>query len=693
MKTLLQYLCLCLPYLWAGAVYAQPNITRVEYYIDTDPGYGLATAVATTPATDLVNISLSINPAPLAEGVHILVLRARDANGAWSHNNKWLFLKPYSNQIPGDGPLPKLVAAEYYIDTDPGYGKAIPIAIDTTVSSLADVQLSMNVTSLATGAHSLMIRGKDANGAWSHNNTWNFNIGTALAAPAINVSAISKLILCARDSFTISYHATGTYTAGNIFTVELSDAAGGFANPITLGSLTSQTNGIIVCHLPAHAANGSGYKIRVRSSNAVVTGAASTATLTIHDRPSAQTISGRNFVNGGYTWPYSVPTTTGSSWNWQVTGGSRTSGTNTNTGDIQWQQPVADMLSGNIKMIETNQYGCVGDTSLQAVIIYKLSIADTVLLAYCKMDTAIVKIGASGAFDAGNQHIAELSNANGSFAAPLSTATLLGNGNGLHQPFTIRLPIPGGIANGTGYRIRVRSTIPAFIGDTSANISIQKPDAGTDLAKTKCGDNLYNLTQHFTDASLNYTYFSQAFVPIPQPGGVANGSYNVVATNTQGCKDTAVVTINSNPAPNLGADTTVYHTCPDQTTNLQPLYTTTGLTAIWSTGNTSAAPPGNYRLVVTNSFNCTDTAYAFIVLETAIWTGSVSSNWHTAANWSTGKVPSSLTHVIVGTAIPNICTISAANAKVASVQVRNGATIRTTDDKLLEIVGKCGKLP
>ncbi len=34
---------------------------------------------------------------PLNQGVHIVGIRSRDANGAWSIDNKWLFLKPYSN--------------------------------------------------------------------------------------------------------------------------------------------------------------------------------------------------------------------------------------------------------------------------------------------------------------------------------------------------------------------------------------------------------------------------------------------------------------------------------------------------------------------------------------------------------------------------------------------------------------------
>ena len=150
------------------------------------------------------------------------------------------------------------------------------------------------------------------------------------------------------------------------------------------------------------------------------------------------------------------------------------------------------------------------------------------------------------------------------------------------------------------------------------------------------------------------------------------GVYNVIGTNTNGCTDTLLITLNNNPKPNLGLSTTVYHICPGETSNLVPLYNTTGLTPVWNTVNTSSAPPGTYRLVVTNTFGCTDTAFANVVLEVARWTGTVSNNWHTAGNWDINKVPTLRTHVIIPTGTPNQCTISAADAEAASVQVRPG---------------------
>ncbi|TAD82344.1 MAG: hypothetical protein EAY75_16605 [Bacteroidetes bacterium] len=143
----------------------------------------------------------------------------------------------------------------------------------------------------------------------------------------------------------------------------------------------------------------------------------------------------------------------------------------------------------------------------------------------------------------------------------------------------------------------------------------------------------------------------------------------------------------------LGADTTVRISCPGNTVNLAPLYNITGLTSSWNTSNIANAPVGEYRLIVNNSTNCPDTAFASVVLETATWLGTVSNNWHTAGNWSTGKVPSEKTHVLVPAGTTNPCVISAANAMAASLQAKPGANVQATNGQQLLLQGQCATLP
>jgi hypothetical protein len=76
------------------------NITRIEYYIDNDPGVGNATAVTIIPSVDIEDATIPFNPNVLSEGIHRVYVRARNANGNWSLSNFALFFKPYGT-IPG----------------------------------------------------------------------------------------------------------------------------------------------------------------------------------------------------------------------------------------------------------------------------------------------------------------------------------------------------------------------------------------------------------------------------------------------------------------------------------------------------------------------------------------------------------------------------------------------------------------
>lgn len=83
--------------------------------------------------------------------------------------------------------------------------------------------------------------------------------------------------------------------------------------------------------------------------------------------------------------------------------------------------------------------------------------------------TGTVDFTSTGTFTAGNVYTAQLSNAAGSFAAPISIGTL----NSTSNSGTINISIPGGTATGAGYRIRVISSAPATTGtDNGSNISI-----------------------------------------------------------------------------------------------------------------------------------------------------------------------------------------------------------------------------
>ncbi len=264
----------------AGAVNV-PKLKLVEYYIDTDPGYGNAKAIPVAADTNASNISININPTTLSTGAHLLGIRAKDASGHWSLDNKWLFINPAAQ----DTVLPNLKQVEYYIDTDPGWGKGIPIAISNT-NKQVNFQLPVNISGLDTGSHKLFIRSKDVNNAWSLDNVFTFKVAVKIATPSIITTSIVNKNLCIGDVVKVSYAATGTYNSGNIFKVQLSNAAGSFVAPTVIGTHAGADNSIINCALPANLPYGNRYRIRVVSTSPALTGITGSDTLIIHAKSS-----------------------------------------------------------------------------------------------------------------------------------------------------------------------------------------------------------------------------------------------------------------------------------------------------------------------------------------------------------------------------------------------------------------------
>jgi hypothetical protein len=82
----------------------------------------------------------------------------------------------------------------------------------------------------------------------------------------------------------VAFTSSGTFVAGNIYTAQLSNAVGSFASAVNVGTLSSTSNsGTIPITIPAGTPSGTGYLIRVVSSNPSVTGSNSavfTITLT-----------------------------------------------------------------------------------------------------------------------------------------------------------------------------------------------------------------------------------------------------------------------------------------------------------------------------------------------------------------------------------------------------------------------------
>jgi len=141
------------------------TINKVEYFVDTDPGFGNGTDVPVTAAANISNLLVAININSLSTGFHHVYLRSKNDAGNWSLSNRWMFVKVVT-AINVD----KL---EYFIDADPGFGNANNVVI-TPGSNVVNVAIPVDISSLSNGFHNIYLQSKDDAGVWSITNRWMF---------------------------------------------------------------------------------------------------------------------------------------------------------------------------------------------------------------------------------------------------------------------------------------------------------------------------------------------------------------------------------------------------------------------------------------------------------------------------------------------------------------------------------------
>ncbi len=196
------------------------NVVNAEYFIDTDPGFGNATSI---PVTAAGMVSFSFNPAiaTVNNGLHILYVRTKDAAGKWSLTSNQIFYK----EAIVNSPVPNIIAAEYFVDTDPGFGQgnAFTVAAGNVVST----SFSAVIGALPAGLHTLYTRVKDANGKWSLSNTQLFYREPQVNLPVPNVVA-AEYFIDVDPGF--GQAMPETLTAGNLVTFNVNASINSITN-------------------------------------------------------------------------------------------------------------------------------------------------------------------------------------------------------------------------------------------------------------------------------------------------------------------------------------------------------------------------------------------------------------------------------------------------------------------------------
>jgi hypothetical protein len=190
------------------------RITRAELFLDSDPGVGAGRTVAIGVSGLTASISEPVGPG-LAPGTHVVGVRAMDLAGNWSETvtaNLVVVLPDITAPVvesvrvtsdvvnigaevsfAGDATDDRagVVAAERFVDADPGVGLATPIAVAPS-GTAASFSGSLP-TDLATGEHVVGVRVRDAAGNWSATSTATFVVVDRSAPQVTGSGALTSI--------------------------------------------------------------------------------------------------------------------------------------------------------------------------------------------------------------------------------------------------------------------------------------------------------------------------------------------------------------------------------------------------------------------------------------------------------------------------------------------------------------------
>lgn len=315
-------------------------------------------------------------------------------------------------------------------------------------------------------------------------------------------------------TFNVDFTSTGTYSAGNVYSAEISDNTGSFISPTVIGTLSSTANsGTIACALSPNYTTGTLYRIRVVSSTPSITGTDNGSDLTVSfSGPPCGVTTGA--IAGS---PFTVTCSTGIAVNVPFTSvgnfvagnvytaqlsdaagsfaipmviGTLTSTANSGTINATIPAATAASASYRIRVVSSSPFYTGSDNGTDLTInlsggpctvdIITGAITGSPFTVTClDWENTDVPFTATGFFNAGNVFRAQLSDASGSFTYPITIGQISLSGS--DPASTIPSTIFAGLTPSANYRIRVISTNPATNGT----------DNGVDLTVNNAGSPCY----------------------------------------------------------------------------------------------------------------------------------------------------------------------------------------------------------
>lgn len=355
----------------------------------------------------------------------------------------------------------------------PGNGSFVAQVFDLTAITALNLQSSVTFRLLASGA--------SGSGTLRIDNFQVQAVGGGAVGAGITVGTVSPSPVCAGSNVTVNYTTSGTFSGGNVFAAQLSDATGSFASGTTPLATVSSTATSITATIPATIAGSSLYQIRVNGS-APATAGSPAAALTVHNvliaPTAAQNIAAS--VDGTLLTADEQDLTLFGSRQWFS--GTSAAG------------PYTTALTGVITDVNQNEY----TPNFATAGTYYVVVKTTFTSPACTLtsNAVPVNVGLAG-ISITTDSVSVTPICVGPTGAPISVAfsttgavsgftayissngfvTKTAIGSGATSPISAVIPNTTGavptLAAGSTYRIRVEATTPATIGtDTGDNLTL-----------------------------------------------------------------------------------------------------------------------------------------------------------------------------------------------------------------------------
>lgn len=398
-------------------------------------------------------------------------------------------------------------------------------------------------------------------------------VTNSIAAPVVQTSNATCVSSIQGDSVQVTFNSVGVFNSGNVYSLELSDAAGSFSAPLVLGSLNSNSNtGTIHGFIPAGTSSAN-YLLRIKSSDPAINGLDTTHLM----------VNPGMILSASLIQP-SCPDSTGEI-DLTVTSGS---------GAIQYSwsnsqstQDLNNLAGGTYTVDLTDAAGCTADSSFIIQTIPAFLVSDSIVDATCHSgSTGSVHIIVNGA------------------TAPYAISW---SGNGINQTGLSANNLSSGTylvsildANNCPYTnsYMVNQPDEITVTDSLVMVSCNSDSTGSIHISVNGGTAPYSIS--WTGNGINETGLLVSNLPV--------GDYDLMILDAHNCAFNAEYTL-TQPAP-LSVSASVVHAVCSTCTGTVTLSANGGITPYsfqWENNTSSqilTAVPGEYCVEILDANAC-----------------------------------------------------------------------------------------